>query len=726
MDDLTLIVTLSRSDEMIREWVNALAADPDLRNHPIIVTHDEGKQHLLDEIKERLQPVRTVQLATPVSGVPDPGRTEVLRGVTTRYVAVLPVPRRVQAALESLKNHLSRRREDLAEATPPPGLTPVFLPTPQRQRMWIRSYLHDHEDMFAEAPEYFALLAAHAGSFSLEAVDIGSGGEITLHARVGLGRFNLSQPLPWDMRLAIVDHQGEVLASTLAEKSQRVDSHGNRRWENLTARIKVTDLPEGNHQIRVQLASAGRLTRQLVPTPGLLAGARTRVARTESHATILLIHTTGKATRTWITIRHGGPTELAGSWKRELVRKDLRSTIRDRAAGRVRLGRLIRTLTAPFYRNRNIWLIGERVDTAQDNGMHFFHHLRSAHPDRDVYYILDRASPHWDRVAGLGNVVAHSSMKHRLLMLHAEVVANSYSIKHMTPRQWNPVAYTQYLAWRVGALRVYLKHGVHMATNSVKRGAGGYDLYLTVNPQETAAFRADSGYDSELRETGLPRYDALYPSPHSRTVLFMPTWRRYLVPKLFADDTHAQIPFAGSTYEQFLTSLLTSPRLQEILERYDYRFLFLPHYNVAEFFDDLPVRDARIALADTANQTFTELLTSCDLFVTDYSSVHFDVAYVGTPIIYAQFDREEYLSGHASISWFDFGRDGFGPVATTVEATLDAIEAALDRGCSPDPQYLDRVERAFTYRDHNNCARVVSAVDELVASYREETDGRLP
>lgn len=65
----------------------------------------------------------------------------------------------------------------------------------------------------------------------------------------------------------------------------------------------------------------------------------------------------------------------------------------------------------------------------------------------------------------------------------------------------------------------------------------------------------------------------------------------------------------------------------------------------------------------------------CAALVTDYSSALFDGPYAGTPVIYAQFDQDEYARGHSAPSWFRTERDGFGPVCTTavdVRATLQA------------------------------------------------------
>jgi CDP-glycerol glycerophosphotransferase (TagB/SpsB family) len=194
----------------------------------------------------------------------------------------------------------------------------------------------------------------------------------------------------------------------------------------------------------------------------------------------------------------------------------------------------------------------------------------------------------------------------------------------------------------------------------------------------------------------------------------MPTWRRYLVPKLFGVSTESTIPFAGSRYEQFVTGLLTSPQLHDMLTRYDYRLQLLPHYNLRQYLETFRFTSDRTELADATARSFQDLIRGCDAFITDYSSVHFDVAYLGTPIIYTHFDQEDYERGHAVVSWFDHENDAFGPVTHTLEETLAELESLLAAGCTRDPVYQDRIAAAFSYHDQNNSARVVAEIDAMV------------
>ncbi|WP_168211807.1 CDP-glycerol glycerophosphotransferase family protein [Ruania zhangjianzhongii] len=724
--DLTLILTVRGPSPSSLHWLKELSKNDLLRNVRLVIAHHPDADPIVSQLRVQVPAATFAEL--PSDEGPDDSPTadayaQVFADITTRYAALTEPGKNENDPIGDLHRELVGSRARVESTGLKMEETCLLYTKHDRStptRAYIR-YVQAQGETVAPLTDYLGYLALMAGSHSLEGVDaVYTASAIDLQARVSIGKFNSSSPPPWSYRLAIGDRRGPTHAEARATMTERISNQGVRRWENVNARVPLVDIPDGNHVITVSLDTTYpelQVSRPLRPRPGALACARTFVVGGEEspQQTRYLIHAIRRAPQTWITIQHGVGKKARQRWYRALLRKDLRTILRDRAAGiRMRSARLTRLVTAPFMRRQQIWLIGERADTAQDNGYHLFRHLRTEHPRRQVYYVMDKTSPHHSRIRDLGNVVQHSSLRHQFLMLHANVLANAYSVKHMIPRQWSPTAYTRHLAWRVGAARVYLKHGVNVSANSVKRGTGGYDLYLSVNPMESAALRESSGYDRQIAETGMPRYDALEPGPQTRTVLFMPTWRRYLVPKLFSGMDEAQVPFEGSTYETFLRSFLGSPRLHEILERYDYRLQFLPHYNLRDILSSFPLTSARTLLADTDQTSFQELIRGCDAFVTDHSSVHFDVAYLGTPIIYTHFDAKEYAEGHASVSWFEHVRDGFGPVVYTLDETLDALEELLARDCAPDPFYTARVDAAFTYRDHSNCQRVVRVVEDLL------------
>jgi CDP-glycerol glycerophosphotransferase (TagB/SpsB family) len=100
------------------------------------------------------------------------------------------------------------------------------------------------------------------------------------------------------------------------------------------------------------------------------------------------------------------------------------------------------------------------------------------------------------------------------------------------------------------------------------------------------------------------------------------------------------------------------------------------------------------------------------VLVTDFSSVAFNAAYLERPVVYYQFDAESVLGGgHTGRqNYFEYTRDGFGPVADTRDGAVDAVIEALTHGPSPLPEYQARIDATFTQRDGRCCERVVAHV----------------
>ena len=108
---------------------------------------------------------------------------------------------------------------------------------------------------------------------------------------------------------------------------------------------------------------------------------------------------------------------------------------------------------------------------------------------------------------------------------------------------------------------------------------------------------------------------------------------------------------------------------------------------------------------------YHRLFTEGALLVTDYSSTFFDFCYLQKPVIYTQFDEETFFAGQMyDRGYFDYRRDGFGPVCTDLDSTVTAICAALDADCALQAPYTDRVAHFYAYHDDQNTRRVYDAV----------------
>jgi len=102
----------------------------------------------------------------------------------------------------------------------------------------------------------------------------------------------------------------------------------------------------------------------------------------------------------------------------------------------------------------------------------------------------------------------------------------------------------------------------------------------------------------------------------------------------------------------------------------------------------------------------------------------FNTAYLDRPVVYFQFDRDRVLGGEhvGSRGYFDYERDGYGPVVLEPEAAVDALVTVLEKGLAPE--HRRRIEDAFPLRDGRCCERVTEAVLASTRKVSAEAAGR--
>jgi CDP-glycerol glycerophosphotransferase (TagB/SpsB family) len=159
--------------------------------------------------------------------------------------------------------------------------------------------------------------------------------------------------------------------------------------------------------------------------------------------------------------------------------------------------------------------------------------------------------------------------------------------------------------------------------------------------------------------------------------------------------------------------MLEDPRILSILEEHDLRLIFYPHIELQKELDKFRSPSERIILASWKDYDVQDLLMRCSLLITDYSSVFFDAGYMEKPVIYYQFDMEDFRKYHYQEGYFSAEKHGFGPVASTEEALINAIYECAGNDFRMEEKYRDRLKAFFPVRDGKNCERVYEAVSRL-------------
>jgi glycosyltransferase involved in cell wall biosynthesis len=405
-----------------------------------------------------------------------------------------------------------------------------------------------------------------------------------------------------------------------------------------------------------------------------------------------------------------------------------------RGRGRQFVGRKSRPLQrrlarTAFFQNRyrDAWVLMDRVNDADDNGERLFEYLRANRPDINAWFVIARSSSDWDRLrtAARGRLVAWGSFRWRMLMLNTHWLVSSHADRDLV----EPPAVTRIAGGRPWKF-AFPQHGVIKDDLSLWLNQRDIDLFVVSTPAELASVAGDgTSYivtHKETRNTGIPRFDRLLEKgravkPKERDlVMVAPTWRTYLTLPIDHRTQRRMVDqrFAESEFYQAWHGLLRSERVRDAVAKRGWRLGFMPHPNLQSVLAqlDLPEWVEPLTFAGTDVQG---LYARCALLVTDYSSVAFNVAYIDRPVVYFQFDRAAYARGAhmGRKGYFEYERDGFGPVVEDLASAEKAVVAAIRHGPRPLPEFQARIDATFPVRDGGASARVVAAIEELSRPY---------
>ena len=381
-------------------------------------------------------------------------------------------------------------------------------------------------------------------------------------------------------------------------------------------------------------------------------------------------------------------------------------------AGLLAMHFLLKPIAQLVYGKRGVWLITERGTDARDNGYHFFRYVRENHPEQSAYYIIDRQSADYPRVAALGNVVQRGSLKHWMLFLGAEMRISTHINGYLPGKHWR---YCRFLSHtKTKAKAVFLQHGITKDDIEwLHKNNTSINLFISGAKPEYDYVLSQFGYsENEVKYTGFARFDQLHHFTTKRQVLIMPTWRDWLSPN-FSGNGLSERDVEHSIYVQRWSALLKNERIQALAKKYNVQFVFYPHYEMQPFLHLFREENDQIAFADFAHYDVQNLLKESMLLITDYSSVFFDFAYMAKPVLFYQFDEAEYRAHHYAQGYFDYRRDGFGEVVTEEAKLLERIEEYLAEDCRLKPMYQERISGFFPLHDDKNCERIYTEIQKL-------------
>ena len=351
---------------------------------------------------------------------------------------------------------------------------------------------------------------------------------------------------------------------------------------------------------------------------------------------------------------------------------------------------------------QNIWLIREKHTEARDNSFHLYKYIRENHPEINAYYTITKNnSPDRKKVLPYGNIIDSESFKHYVYFLSAKCSIGS-QLFGACPYPTSFVHRFQFLC-RKDQKVIYLKHGIYKdeLSHDLDYAKARFALICCAASREQEFIMNTYGYPNSIAQlVGLCRYD----------------FRKWLAAeKREVSATKEECEkFKHSEFYKQYTQLLSNYSLLSAAKESGYKIVFYLHYSLQSYSETFkPLNNEIVTIADRQNYDVQQLMIESSVMVTDFSSVFFDFAYMKKPEVYFQFDEEEYRAKHYAKGYFDYRRDGFGPVFTSSDDVVNYLITLMKNRCKMEQTYQEKVDMFFAFRDNHNCERTYKAIKDI-------------
>ena len=366
-------------------------------------------------------------------------------------------------------------------------------------------------------------------------------------------------------------------------------------------------------------------------------------------------------------------------------------------------------------RKPDIWIINDRRDRAGDNGEFFFRFLKMKKPEGIMFYFaIEGNCPDFKRLKILGDILDLNSKKYIKIFMESDKIITSVSYPWVdNPFNNDRIYVTDLFHFDI----VFLQNGIIKddLSKSLNRFNKNYSLFITSTKREyKSILNPYYGYNkTSVILTGMPKYDTLYQLINKiskeKIILIMPTWRINIqgTRDFVTYKSIYSNKFILSKFYEFYNRLINEEKLHLIMREYNYKGILCLH----PFFDSQSIDFKENEFFTIMKKyDYPNILLKASLLITDYSSIFFDFGYLKKPIIYAHFDYEEYRNYHYHQGYFDYSKDGFGPICKDISCIVNETLFEFENNCVLKKKYMKRIDKFFTFFDDKNSERIFEEI----------------
>jgi len=361
-----------------------------------------------------------------------------------------------------------------------------------------------------------------------------------------------------------------------------------------------------------------------------------------------------------------------------------------------------------------IWLITDMKEQAADNGEYFFKYLNKNKYDKIRYYFaIAKNCTDYKRLQIYDNVIDIYSAEYLKIFLNADKIISSVSEKLL----YNPFGEDgKYMSDLLKFNFIYLggiiKDYLYKYLNKIETN---FYLIIASSKQEyNYIINSDYGYNRfDIVITGFPRFDNLKKLEKrikkEKIILIYPTCRLNIkgINNLFAFNSISSENFNNTNYFNFYNNLINDKILLNKMNEYNFTGILCIDINFEEQSIYFQTNEL-FKVYKRCNQQ--KLLVKSSLLITDYSNIFFDFGYLSKPVIYFQFDFEDYRKNDVPQGYFDYHKDGFGQVCNDINCTVTNVIYLIENNCNLKKSFLRNVKKFFRFMDENNCLRTYNEI----------------
>lgn len=321
----------------------------------------------------------------------------------------------------------------------------------------------------------------------------------------------------------------------------------------------------------------------------------------------------------------------------------------------------------------------------------------------NVYFIIDRKNPQIQRIDAeyKANLLYKNTFRHLIYFFKCKKFIGTETIGHAIQlRAANRLIVNKVQSKNISY--VFLQHGVMYMISLDSDMRTGFrqtdlDLYRVVVSSELEAqhFIELGGFErDELYITGLAKFDRSYRYDAADKIVVMLTWRRW-------ESNIAHRDFQSTKYYKMLERIVNA-----VPEDIKEKLIVLPHPLMKSAMEKSQCELSRYM---TDNDSYDEVLRTCDLLITDYSSIAYDAFYRGSNVIFYWEEKEECLEHYGEDAKLLLNEDNvFGNVCFNQEQ----LEAAVKRnyGKQQEEEYVERYGEIVEFDDNHNSNRLIECL----------------